>query len=84
MASIYARNRVDGRSVQEQRLTCGSYVRQRGGKVRNDTVNIRIIVCKVKSKAISVTGRGGPQGCKMLRIPQCLDNRLTDGGKVVR
>jgi hypothetical protein len=38
---------------------------------------------KVKSKAISVTGRGGPKGCKMLRIPHCLDNWLTDGGKVV-
>jgi hypothetical protein len=24
-----------------------------------------------------------PIGCEMLRIPHCLDNRLTDGGKVV-
>jgi hypothetical protein len=24
-----------------------------------------------------VTGRGGLQGCEMLRIPHCLDNRLT-------
>jgi hypothetical protein len=23
------------------------------------------------------------QGCEMLRIPRCLDNRLTDGGEVV-
>jgi hypothetical protein len=23
------------------------------------------------------------QGCEMLRIPHCLDNRLTDGSKVV-
>jgi hypothetical protein len=37
----------------------------------------------LKSKAISVTGRGGLEGCEMLRIPRCLDNRLTDGGKVV-
>jgi hypothetical protein len=35
------------------------------------------------SKAIPVTGRGGLEGCKMLRIPHCLDNRLTDGGKFV-
>jgi hypothetical protein len=35
-----------------------------------------------KSKAIHVTGRGGLSGCEMLRIPHCLDNRLTDG-KVV-
>jgi hypothetical protein len=31
----------------------------------------------------SVTCLGGLQGCEMLRIPHCLDNRLTDGGKVV-
>jgi hypothetical protein len=24
-----------------------------------------------------------PMGCEILRIPHCLDNRLTDGGKVV-
>jgi hypothetical protein len=36
-----------------------------------------------KSKAIFVTGRGELQGCEMLRIPHCLDNRLTDCGKVV-
>jgi hypothetical protein len=35
------------------------------------------------SKAIPVTGRGGLQIYEMLRIPQCLGNRLTDGGKVV-
>jgi hypothetical protein len=35
------------------------------------------------TKAIPVTGRGGLQGCKMFRIPHCLDNRLTDGGKFV-
>jgi hypothetical protein len=29
-----------------------------------------------------VTGRGGLWGCEMLRIPHCLDSRLTDGGKV--
>jgi hypothetical protein len=34
-------------------------------------------------KAIPVTGRGGPLGCKTSRFPQCLDNRLTDGGQAV-
>jgi hypothetical protein len=34
-------------------------------------------------KAIPVTSREGLSGCKMLKIPHCLDNRLTDGGKVV-
>jgi hypothetical protein len=28
-----------------------------------------------------VTGRGGPCGCEMLRIPNCLGNRLTDCGE---
>jgi hypothetical protein len=32
-------------------------------------------------KAVPVTGRGGLQGCETLRIPHCLDNRLTDCGK---
>jgi hypothetical protein len=30
-----------------------------------------------KSKPVPITGRGGVQGCEMLRIPHCLDNRLT-------
>jgi hypothetical protein len=30
-----------------------------------------------------VPDHGGPKGCEMLRVPQYLDNRLTDGGKVV-
>jgi hypothetical protein len=36
-----------------------------------------------KGKAIPVTGRGGPQGCEMLRLPHFLDNRLTGGGEPV-
>jgi hypothetical protein len=32
---------------------------------------------KKKSKDISVTGRGGLWDCEVLRIPHCLDNRLT-------
>jgi hypothetical protein len=30
-----------------------------------------------------LTGRGGPYGCEMLRIPHYLNNQLIDGGKVV-
>jgi hypothetical protein len=37
----------------------------------------------VKRNAVPVTGRGGPYGCEMLRIPHYLGNRLTDGCKVV-
>jgi hypothetical protein len=35
------------------------------------------------TKAIPVTGREGPYGCEKSRFPHFLDNRLTDGGKVV-
>jgi hypothetical protein len=37
----------------------------------------------VRDKAIPVTGREVLWGCEMLRILHCLDNRLTDGCKVV-
>jgi hypothetical protein len=37
----------------------------------------------LESREYPVTGRGGLQGCEMLRIPRCLDSRLTDGGVVV-
>jgi hypothetical protein len=30
-----------------------------------------------KGKLSPLTGRGGLYGCEMLRIPHCLDNRLT-------
>jgi hypothetical protein len=35
------------------------------------------------SKSIPLTGLGVVLCCEMLRIPHCLDNRLTDGSKVV-
>jgi hypothetical protein len=38
---------------------------------------------QIKGKAVPVTGRKGPQECERSRIPHLLDNRLTDGGKVV-
>jgi hypothetical protein len=37
----------------------------------------------VRGKAIPVTICGGLEGCEMLRIPLCVENRLIDGGKVV-
>jgi hypothetical protein len=41
------------------------------------------MVKRKKHKAILVTGRVGLQGCELLRIPHCLDSRLTDGSRVV-
>jgi hypothetical protein len=37
---------------------------------------------KRKAKPSMLTGRRGLLGCEMLRIPQYLDNRLPDGGKI--
>jgi hypothetical protein len=36
----------------------------------------------VQSKAILVTGRGGPYGSEMSRLLHFLDNRHTHGGEV--
>jgi hypothetical protein len=46
---------------------------------------MRVARCagKGKGKAIPVTSRGGPYVCETPRVPHLLDNRLTDGGKVV-
>jgi hypothetical protein len=41
------------------------------------------VIMQVKGKAIPVTGRGGPQGCETSRLSHFLDNRLTDGDKVI-
>jgi hypothetical protein len=37
---------------------------------------------KRKGKAIPVTGHGGPYGYEASKLPNFLDNRLTDGGEV--
>jgi hypothetical protein len=42
-----------------------------------------LFAVKKRGKAIPVPGHGGPKGCERLRVPRYLDNRLTDGGKVV-
>jgi hypothetical protein len=48
----------------------------------SDMLNI-INVKSKNNKAIPATGRGGLRGCEMLRTPHCLDNRFTDGDKIV-
>jgi hypothetical protein len=53
-------------------------------------VDIQIIFVRpsdlllLKGKTIPVTGRAGPKGCEMPRLPHFLDIRLTDGGQVVK
>jgi hypothetical protein len=42
-----------------------------GGTGKGNVVPIKSKVNK--SKAVPVTGRGGPWGCEMLRMPHCLD-----------
>jgi hypothetical protein len=37
----------------------------------------------IKIKAIPVTSRVSLQGCDMLRVSHCIDNRLTDADEVV-
>jgi hypothetical protein len=53
------------------------------GQSPNTHTHTHIYIYIYISKAISVTGRGGRYGFKMLRIPHCLDSRLTDGGRFV-
>jgi hypothetical protein len=44
----------------------------------------RFKIVHVKGKAISVICHGDAQGCETSRLPHFLDNRLSDGGGVVR
>jgi hypothetical protein len=41
------------------------------------------VVVYMPSYLSPLTGSEGLQGCETLRISHCLDNSLTDGGKVV-
>jgi hypothetical protein len=47
------------------------------------SVNLSVRSFCDDQEAIPATGRGGLYGYEMLRIPHCLDSRLTDGGKIV-
>jgi hypothetical protein len=46
-------------------------------------VPLKTMHIKVKGKGISVTGRGGPEGCERCRFPHLKDSTLTDGGEGV-
>jgi hypothetical protein len=48
----------------------------------NDAVSIYTIQLQVIGYAISVTGRGDPEGCEPSRLSHFLDNRITDGAEV--
>jgi hypothetical protein len=74
-------------SLKEMALGSFSHRDTLESQAKPHTSSAQVVVTKMirskKSKAIPVTGLGGLWGCEMLRIPHCLDNRLTDGGKVI-
>jgi hypothetical protein len=53
------------------------------GYIGFHSANYWLLLQQKKSKAIPVTGRGSLRGCEVLKIPLCLDNWLTDSGKIV-
>jgi hypothetical protein len=64
-----------------KRNLCSKAMFQNTGEIH--ALNLQSHPCRSRSKAIPVTGRGGPQSCEVVRIPNCLDNRITEGGEVV-
>jgi hypothetical protein len=54
------------------------------GWFKNPKDEKNVKVKKDKGKAIPVTGSGGPCDCETSRLPHFLDNRLTDGGEIIR
>jgi hypothetical protein len=82
----------DQRNVHAQHVNVPhhlSLLRKQASHVTWAAANCKTIIREVirwspvKSKAIPVPGRGGLQGCDMLRIPYCPDNLHKGGGKVV-
>jgi hypothetical protein len=63
-------NVVRRQVTEEEQFFCVSYHFCEDGSI------------KCEAKAIPVTGRRGPYGCKTSRLPHFIDNRLTDGGEV--
>jgi hypothetical protein len=60
-----------------------SFTRDLQVKTYELDLNCKQHECQKESKAIPVPSRGILKGCDMLRIPHCLDSRLTDGGKFI-
>jgi hypothetical protein len=56
-----------------------------GGSISHWTTTLHRLLwkCIKKGKAIHITSRGGPQGCKMSRLPHILGNLLANCGEVV-
>jgi hypothetical protein len=51
------------------------------GSLNPNAKRRRLLSITVKSKPITVTGRGGPSGCETSRLPHFLDSPLTDGAR---
>jgi flagellar basal body-associated protein FliL len=54
-----------------------SSVKSKKKKKSKIKIIIIIIIAIIINKAISIIGLGGLHSCEMLRIPHCLENRLT-------
>jgi hypothetical protein len=58
------------------------------GQEEESSYHIVLCQCQTgagqKGKIIPVTGREDPYSCETSRLPHLLDNRLTDGGEVIR
>jgi hypothetical protein len=67
-----------GKGGRIRKAVINNYLLGNGNKVR-----VYDFVVYIKSKAIPVTGHGGPWGCKTSRLPHFLEYRLTDGGEAV-
>jgi hypothetical protein len=52
------------------------------GQFRINATLFTSILLPSRKSSIPVTRRGDLERCEMLRISHCIDNRLTDGGKV--
>jgi hypothetical protein len=59
------------------RWTCR---RTTGLSIPEDSILSSYCCKRYEDKAVPVTGRGGPQGCKTPSLPHFLGNRLTHGG----
>jgi hypothetical protein len=52
------------------------------GHLEYQSIRLESMLSSVKGKAVPVTGSGTPHGCETSRLPDFLENRLTNGDEV--